>query len=81
MKTVSERLRELIDQSGLSSYRLAQLSGVPESALSRFLRRERTITLDTVDRLCVALRLELRRVRPRRKSKPKKETPTIRRHK
>ena len=68
MATISEQLRKAIERSGLSSYRLAHLANVPESTLSRFLKRERSLTLDTVDRLCAVLRHELRDSRRKSRS-------------
>jgi transcriptional regulator with XRE-family HTH domain len=61
-KSVSSQLRRFIVDSGYSQYRLARLSGVPQSALSRFLAREGEggdLRLSTVDRLAVALDLVL----------------------
>lgn len=75
MGTFSDQVRRLIADSGLSSYRLSQLSGVPESTLSRFLRGERTITLETLDRLSAALRLELKGGSRRRRSRASKARP------
>ncbi|NDC38782.1 MAG: helix-turn-helix domain-containing protein [Proteobacteria bacterium] len=46
--------------SGLSGYKLSQLSGVPESTISRFLRGKIDLTLGTASRLCKVIGLELR---------------------
>jgi plasmid maintenance system antidote protein VapI len=58
-KAPSEVLREAILACGRSRYALARESGVPESALSRFVNRERGLGLENVDRLAVALGLRL----------------------
>ena len=57
--TVSDTLRKHIAESGLSLVRLGQLSGVDDGRLSRFMRRERGLTVDAVDRLCKVLGLRL----------------------
>ncbi|MBK6940944.1 MAG: helix-turn-helix transcriptional regulator [Planctomycetes bacterium] len=66
---LSAALRRAIETSGLSSYRLAQESGVSQGQLSRFLRAERTLSLDAVDRLTAFLKLELVPRRARRKAR------------
>jgi transcriptional regulator with XRE-family HTH domain len=58
-QSLSEQLRELIAAAGLSVYELARDAGVDRSVLSRFLAGKRTITLETVDRLAVVLKLRL----------------------
>ena len=45
----------MIDGCGLSRYEIAKRCGVSESVLSRFMRRERGITLDTLDRIAALL--------------------------
>lgn len=56
---ISDRLRDAILTSERSRYRLAKDSGVTEAALSRFVRGERSLSLESVDALCEALGLEL----------------------
>ena len=48
-------VRGLIAESGLSNYALARESGVSESMLSRFVRCERTLTLQTASKLAKVL--------------------------
>lgn len=73
--TVSERLRQAIQVSGQTHYRIAQESGVATAVIDRFVSGERpNITAPTIDRLCDSLGLELCR-KKRRKSaetKPKR---------
>lgn len=56
---LSAALRRAIKESGLTGYRLAQECGVSQGQLSRFLRAERTLSLDAVDKLAAYLKLEL----------------------
>jgi len=56
---VSETLRLAIERSVHSRYALSKLSGVSESTLSKFMAGS-DIRLDSVDRLCAVLELELK---------------------
>lgn len=58
MDTV-KRARELIDQSGMSLYQVAQASGVSYSTLTTAARRGGQLTVDTIERLCVTLEISL----------------------
>jgi DNA-binding Xre family transcriptional regulator len=70
---VSETLREAIEQYDGTYYRLAKDSGVDWAALQRFMDGTRpNLRLETVDKLCQALGLELRPVKTS-KGKPTKE--------
>lgn len=56
MNTVADRLRKAIDQKGLSYGELAQITGIPKSALQRYATGEtRKIPLDRVSLLADAL--------------------------
>jgi transcriptional regulator with XRE-family HTH domain len=57
--SLSEQLRALIAAAGPSAYELARDAGVDRSVLSRFLAGQRTITLETADRLAAVLKLRL----------------------
>jgi transcriptional regulator with XRE-family HTH domain len=74
---VSYQLRELIEARGLTAYGLGQLAGVDPGVISRFLRAERTITLDTLDRLADALGLRLVEVAARGRGRPRKAGPPV----
>lgn len=63
-KTMSDQVRDAIDASGLSRYRIAKEADVPESSLSRFMAGE-GIGSETLDRIAELLRLELRMRGPR----------------
>ena len=59
-KALSEQLRRAIRDSEESLCHIARQCSVDDGALSRFMRKERGLTLKTVDALCKYLRLELR---------------------
>jgi len=65
-KSISEQLRQAIMTAPESRYRIARGSGVSEGQLSRFVRGESGLTLDTVDVLAEYLELEVVR-RPKRR--------------
>ena len=56
--TISEQLREALERED-SLYELCAEARVSRSILTRFMRGERTITLETLDRLAEVLRLKL----------------------
>ena len=56
---MSEQLRQAINTSQFSRYRISKETGVSQAALSRFMSGERSLTLDTVDVLADFLGLEL----------------------
>ena len=57
-KTVSEKLREAIESSGQTVYRLSHESGVDTAGLYRFLAGG-NLKSDSIDRLCESLGLVL----------------------
>jgi plasmid maintenance system antidote protein VapI len=56
---LENQIRIAIENSGLSINRLAKDSGVSQPVLSRFVNRQRGITLTTASRLVEMLGLEL----------------------
>ncbi len=52
-------IRRAFKRSGLTAYRLSKLSGVSESALSRFLSGKMDLRLAVASKLCKALGLTL----------------------
>ena len=58
-RTVTEQLRRAIERSGQSFRDIAKETGVNVGVVSRFVRKERGINGDTVDKLCRWLGLEL----------------------
>ena len=61
-KTISDQLREIIKASGRTGYEMAKESGVDAGRISRFLRGERSLQLDAVDKLAPVLGLQLIRI-------------------
>jgi ribosome-binding protein aMBF1 (putative translation factor) len=59
MAPIAEQLREAIEQSGMSRYRISQLSGISEAVLSRFASGQTDLTLSNTDKLCAALGLKV----------------------
>ena len=57
--TISERLRAAILAAPVSRRRIALATGVAESVLSRFVRRQHSIDLRTADKLAAHLGLDL----------------------
>ncbi|HEY8666972.1 MAG TPA: helix-turn-helix transcriptional regulator [Tepidisphaeraceae bacterium] len=60
----SDELRRAIEQCGMSRYRIAQLTGVQESTLSRFMAG-RPMATDTIDKIAALLGLHIRIEQPR----------------
>jgi hypothetical protein len=56
-KPISQQLREAVDASGMSRYRVCKEIGLPESTMSRFMSGHCGLSLATVDRLGELLRL------------------------
>jgi hypothetical protein len=59
--TVTETLRRIIRDSGLSLYRVAKDARVSYATLFRFMAEERSITATSLDKLCASLGLTLTR--------------------
>jgi hypothetical protein len=66
---IADQLRRAIERSGKTRYRISQESGISQAVLSRFVNRQRELSLANVDALCKALGL-------RTVIKPKNERPT-----
>jgi len=63
---VSDRIREAVQTARVSRYRISRDTGIEESALSRFLSKERALSMKAIDALADYFGLELVR---RRKNK------------
>ena len=59
--SVSEQLREAVNASGTSRYRICKDLGISETTMSRFMANQRGLSLRLVDRLCAYLGYELRK--------------------
>ena len=57
--TMTDVLRDAIEQSGLTRYRIAKDTGIDEAALMRFVRGETSLRLARADVLAEYLGLEL----------------------
>lgn len=58
-KPVSQALRRTIRKRGLTAYATAKQAGVSVDAVQRFLKDERGLSLDTVDKIADSLDLAL----------------------
>jgi len=58
-KTISDQVRHAIDESGVTRYRIAQETGIDQSALAKFYNGHRGLTLENFDRLCEYLGLRI----------------------
>lgn len=56
---LSEVLKSVIDDSGLTRYAVAKAAGIPESALSRAFSGSRSTTWDLLQAVCNGLGLSL----------------------
>jgi transcriptional regulator with XRE-family HTH domain len=66
-KLFSEQLRSAIEESGMTRYQISLISGIAQSQLSKFMHRERGLSLESIDRLMGVLKLEIRPKRRREK--------------
>lgn len=66
-KRMSERLKEAIEKSAKSRYRIAKDTEIEESALSRFISGKRGLSMEAIDRLLEYLGLEVVEKSKRRK--------------
>ena len=57
---IEKQLLKAIEASGLTLTRLAEMAGVSEGIICRFVNGKRGITLTTASRLCRVLGLELK---------------------
>ena len=73
MASIADQLRQAIERSGMSRYRVSQLSGISEAVLSRFATGQTDLTLSNTDKLCAALELKVVI-----ESKPAKKTKRLR---
>ena len=57
--SVSSRIREAIEKAEVTRYRIAQETGIQQSALSRFVSGERGLSQEAIDALAEFFGLEL----------------------
>jgi hypothetical protein len=65
-RSFSDQLRQAVRDSELTRYAISVRTRIDQGTLCRFIRGERGMSLDSVDRLMECLGLE---IRPRRKRK------------
>lgn len=58
-KLVSDQIRQAIDDSGLTRYRIAQETGISETTLSLFCNGQRGLPMRTLDTLGEFLELKI----------------------
>jgi transcriptional regulator with XRE-family HTH domain len=56
---VIQRVDELCKQKGISKYRLSQLTGISQSALSKMYKQQNTLSLVTIEKICNAFGITL----------------------
>lgn len=56
-----QSLKDAIEQSGYSQNQLSELSGVNRAQINRFVSGERTLTLESAEKIAEALKLELKK--------------------
>jgi transcriptional regulator with XRE-family HTH domain len=58
-KTLSEQLRQVIDESGQSRYEIAKETGIDESALAKFYNGQRGLSMEGLNALGEFLELKI----------------------
>lgn len=56
---IIKRINELCEQRGISKYRLAQLTGISQSAFSKMARQQSSLTIENIKRICDALGISM----------------------
>jgi plasmid maintenance system antidote protein VapI len=64
---IEAQLKQAILKSGISRYKLSQMTGVPASVLCTFVNGKRSITMVTAAKLAKALGLHLKPIKKGRK--------------
>ena len=59
-KSIVSELRKAIIDSGYTQNQLSELSGVHRAQINRFVKGERTLTLESAERIAEVLKLELK---------------------
>ena len=59
LKLLSEQLQRIILDGELSRYRICQLAGIDQGQMHRFVTTGKGISIETLDRIGMALRLRL----------------------
>ena len=69
-KKMADQIRQVIDDSGQTRYRISKETGIDESALAKFYNGHRGLSMDALDRLSeyLGLRIVMDR-KPKKKGK------------
>jgi transcriptional regulator with XRE-family HTH domain len=59
MKTIIDQLRDHVDKSPQSQLAIAKATGIGQPNLNRFMRNERGLSLENVEKLAAYLKLKL----------------------
>jgi transcriptional regulator with XRE-family HTH domain len=70
VKTLSEQFRQAIAASGITRYEIAKATGVSQSTLSKFMLRQRGISVEAMDAVGLLLGLRLSATNKKRTQKP-----------
>ena len=64
-KKLTDQLRQLIDDSGMTRYQIAKETGIDESALAKFYNGHRGLSMEALNALgkCLELSIVMRRKR------------------
>ena len=60
-KSIVTELRKAIVESGYTQNQLSELSGVNRAQINRFVKGERTLTLESAEKIAKVLKLELKK--------------------
>lgn len=72
-KTISDQLRDILENCGQTRYRIAKATGISEPTLSRFTTGSRGLPMKTLDKLGLYLGLEIRVARRTAQAKGRKQ--------
>jgi transcriptional regulator with XRE-family HTH domain len=70
VRTLSEQLRQAIAASGITRYEIAKATGVSQSTLSKFMLRQRGISIEAMDAVGLFLGLRLSATSKKRTQNP-----------
>ena len=56
---IGPRVKELCDKQKITKYRLSQMTGVTQTVLSRIIKKENVPTIQTLEKICIALHVSL----------------------
>lgn len=59
LKSIEDQLRQLMDESGLTKYRLAKETGINEAALGKFYHGQRGLSMQALNALGKYLEIKL----------------------